>query len=55
MRKLSYLIILAGVLIMLYPKGSEWYEDRQQQKLLEEAEQAYSDIAPSAAPALLRI
>lgn len=51
MRKLSYLIILAGVLIMLYPKGSEWYEDRQQQKLLEEAEQAYSEIAPSAAPA----
>lgn len=51
MRKLSYLIILVGVLIMLYPKGSEWYEDRQQQKLLEEAEQAYSEIAPSAAPA----
>lgn len=52
MRKLSYLIILAGVLIMLYPKGSEWYNDRQQQKLLEEAEQAYSEIVPSAsAPA----
>ncbi|MEK3899358.1 class D sortase [Paenibacillus sp. FSL R7-0179] len=52
MRKLSYLIILAGVLIMLYPKGSEWCEDAQQQKLLEEAEQAYSEIVPSAtAPA----
>lgn len=50
MRKLSYLIILAGVLIMLYPKGSEWYNDRQQQKLLEEAEQAYSEIVPSAEP-----
>lgn len=37
---------------MLYPKGSEWYNDRQQQKLLEEAEQAYSEIVPSAsAPA----
>ncbi|WNS41625.1 class D sortase [Paenibacillus sp. MMS20-IR301] len=47
MRKLSYLIILAGVLVMLYPKGSEWYNDRQQQKLLEEAEQAYSEITPA--------
>jgi sortase A len=51
MRKLSYLIILAGVLIMLYPKGSEWYNDRQQHKLLEEAEQAYSEIVPSASAA----
>lgn len=50
MRKLSYLIILAGVLIMLYPKGNEWYNDRQQQKLLEEAEQAYSEIVPTASP-----
>ncbi|KUP26418.1 sortase [Paenibacillus sp. DMB5] len=52
MRKLSYLIILAGVLIMLYPKASEWYNDRQQAILLEEAEQAYSELAPTAGPDL---
>ncbi|OMD37499.1 class C sortase [Paenibacillus borealis] len=47
MRKFSYLIIIAGVLVMLYPKASEWYNDRQQEKLLKEAEQAYSELAPS--------
>ena len=48
MRKLSYLIILAGVLIMLFPKANEWYSDWQQEKLLEEAVQSYSDSAPAA-------
>ncbi|WP_150271920.1 class D sortase [Paenibacillus tepidiphilus] len=47
MRKFAYLIILAGVLVMLYPKASEWYNDRQQEKLLQEAEAAYSSMAPS--------
>lgn len=47
MRKLSYLIILAGILIMLFPKANEWYSDWQQEKLLEEAVQSYSDSAPA--------
>ena len=46
MRKLSYLIILAGILIMLFPKANEWYSDWQQEKLLEEAVQSYNDSAP---------
>ncbi|WP_151737938.1 class D sortase ['Paenibacillus yunnanensis' Narsing Rao et al. 2020] len=46
MRKFAYLIILAGVLVMLYPKASEWYNDRQQEKLLAEAEASYSAVAP---------
>ncbi|MNC34969.1 Sortase family protein [compost metagenome] len=50
MRKFSYFVILAGILIMLYPKANEWYNDWQQQKLLEEAEQAYSEITPSPSP-----
>ncbi|WP_379158713.1 class D sortase [Paenibacillus sp. sgz5001063] len=50
MRKFSYFIILAGILIMLYPKANEWYNDWQQQKLLEEAEQVYSESAPSTSP-----
>ncbi|MBW4085016.1 class D sortase [Paenibacillus sp. S150] len=50
MRKFSYFIILAGILIMLYPKANEWYNDWQQQKLLEEAEQAYSETVPSPSP-----
>lgn len=37
---------------MLYPKASEWYNDRQQGKLLEEAEQVYSEIIPTAEPDL---
>ncbi|WP_438495471.1 class D sortase [Paenibacillus sp. IHBB 3054] len=37
---------------MLYPKASEWYDDRQQEKLLKEAEQAYSELAPSSEPDL---
>ncbi|NGM85541.1 class D sortase [Paenibacillus sp. 7124] len=41
MRKLSYIIIIAGVLLLLYPKASEWFEDWQQQKLLEEAERNF--------------
>lgn len=47
MRKFSYLIILAGILVMLFPKANEWYNDWQQQKLLDEAEQSYSDSAPA--------
>ncbi|MFC3750409.1 class D sortase [Paenibacillus sp. GCM10012306] len=49
MRKFSYLIILAGILIMLYPKVNEWYENRQEQKLLEEAEHSYSNLVPVSA------
>jgi sortase A len=46
MRKFSYLIILAGILVMLYPKANEWYENRQEQQLLEEAEQGIIDPVP---------
>ncbi len=37
---------------MLYPKANEWYNDRQQAKLLEEAEQAYTELAPVTEPDL---
>ncbi|GGG10054.1 hypothetical protein GCM10010912_63070 [Paenibacillus albidus] len=47
MRKVSYLIILAGILLMLYPKGSEWYSNWQEQKLLQEAELSYSESTPA--------
>ncbi|MEK3868257.1 class D sortase [Paenibacillus sp. FSL H7-0716] len=46
MRKFSYLLILAGILIMLYPTANEWYNDRQQEKLLETAELSTADSAP---------
>lgn len=46
MRKFSYFIILAGILIMLFPKANEWYNDWQQEKLLKEAVQNYSDSTP---------
>jgi sortase A len=34
MRKLSYLLILTGILVILYPTLSHWSEDMQQQELL---------------------
>ncbi|KAA1190369.1 class D sortase [Paenibacillus sp. B2(2019)] len=43
MRKFSYVLILAGILIMLYPKANEWYNDWQQDKLLESAELSTSE------------
>lgn len=46
MRKFSYLLILVGVLIMLYPTANEWYSDRQQEKLLEEAVMSYEESTP---------
>lgn len=54
MRKFSYLIILAGILLILYPKTNEWYNDWQQEKLLKDAEMAYSEIAPSPEPELTK-
>lgn len=47
MRKFSYMLILAGILIMLYPKANEWYNDWQQEKLLESAELSTSESTPS--------
>lgn len=46
MRKFSYVLIIVGILIMLYPKANEWYEDWQQEKLLESAELSISDSTP---------
>lgn len=46
MRKFSYVLILAGILIMLYPKANEWYNDWQQDKLLESAELSTSENTP---------
>lgn len=46
MRKLSYLLILVGILIMIFPKANEWYSDWQQEKLLVKAIESYSDSAP---------
>ncbi|KJD43954.1 class D sortase [Paenibacillus terrae] len=38
MRKLSYLFIALGILVILFPKANEWNEDRKQSELLKEAE-----------------
>ncbi|WP_375104729.1 class D sortase [Paenibacillus sp. RS8] len=46
MRKFSYVLILAGILIMLYPKANEWYNDWQQEKLLETAELSTIESTP---------
>lgn len=46
MRKFSYVLILAGILIMLYPKANEWYNDWQQEKLLASAELSTIESTP---------
>ncbi|WP_410513414.1 class D sortase [Paenibacillus sp. BR2-3] len=51
MRKFSYLLILGGILILLYPKANEWYNDWQQSQLLKDAEQSYNDSANPTADA----
>jgi sortase A len=44
MRKIiSYTLVIAGILILLYPKANEWYDNRQQAKLLDEWETASFD------------
>jgi len=53
MRKFSYVLILCGILVILYPQANEWYNDRQQQKLLEQAEQNFNDSSTSAQAAEL--
>lgn len=40
MRRLSYLLLLSGAILFLYPFVSEWLADREQLRLLRQAEQA---------------
>ncbi|HTG68256.1 MAG TPA: class D sortase [Candidatus Udaeobacter sp.] len=43
---LSYILIIVGILILLYPKANEWYDKRQQNKLMEQWEEASYDEIP---------
>ncbi|WP_227871857.1 class D sortase [Paenibacillus bovis] len=40
MKKWAYMLIIAGILVMIYPQANEWYDDWQQERLLNQAEQA---------------
>jgi sortase A len=42
----SYSLVIVGILILLYPKANEWYDNRQQNKLMEEWEEASFDVIP---------
>jgi sortase A len=42
----SYTLVIVGILILLYPKANEWYENRQQDKLISEWEDASFDETP---------
>jgi sortase A len=52
MRKLYYVLIVLGILIMLYPKGNEWYQDYKQNALMEQLKESESnsDSATAQAP-----
>ncbi|MFF2483983.1 class D sortase [Paenibacillus sp. NPDC058071] len=45
MRKLAYLFILLGIVIIVYPKASEWYANWQQDKIMAEWEQEMDQTA----------
>jgi sortase A len=47
MRKFSYLLILCGIVLLLYPRANEWYNDWQQDQLLKGVEQNYKETADS--------
>lgn len=50
-KKLSYLLIAAGVLVMLFPYAREWYYDWRQERLLGQMEQQFVQAEDSAAEA----
>lgn len=41
---LSYTLVIVGLLILLYPKANEWYDNRQQDKLMADWEEASFDV-----------
>ncbi|WP_322907449.1 class D sortase [Paenibacillus campi] len=48
MKKWSYLLILLGIVVLIYPQASEWYADWQQERLLAQAEQSEQSVHPVA-------
>lgn len=44
-RILSYALVIVGILILLYPKANEWYENRQQDKLMATWDEASFDVS----------
>jgi len=38
LKKLSYLLIIAGIILVIWPKGSEWVSDWRQERLLAQME-----------------
>lgn len=43
---LSYALIIFGILILLYPKATEWFDNNQQVKLMDQWEEASYDEIP---------
>jgi len=44
-RIFSYALVIVGILILLYPKANEWYENRQQDKLMASWDEANFDVS----------
>ncbi|MCL6456903.1 MAG: class D sortase [Gorillibacterium sp.] len=42
LKKLSYVLIIGGIMVILWPRGSEWFNDLRQKHLLEQIEQEVS-------------
>lgn len=51
MKKLSFLLIAAGLLVMLFPYAREWYYDWRQERLLGQMEEQFVQAEDSAAEA----
>lgn len=51
LKKLSYLLILAGIILVIWPKGSEWVSDWRQDRLLAQMEREAAAHAAEKPPA----
>ncbi|GIP34189.1 hypothetical protein J2TS4_33990 [Paenibacillus sp. J2TS4] len=51
MRKFPYVLVLIGIIILAYPKATEWYYEAKQERLMEAWEMTYTAPAPSSVQA----
>ncbi|MDP1512852.1 class D sortase [Paenibacillus ottowii] len=54
MRKLAYVSIMLGIIIMLFPTANEWLEDQKQKELLQEAESLSNTDSSTLTPEMIK-
>ncbi|MGW9530448.1 class D sortase [Paenibacillus terrae] len=54
MRKLAYVSIILGIIIMLFPTANEWMENQKQKELLQEAESLSNTDQSTLTPEMIK-